>query len=93
MKSVKKEPLYPRVTSEVFSVREAKAQFSALVARAAEGEELIVSWHGQPRARLMPLREVSSVFRVDHKWLGAMPVRGHRKRAENLVRNERDERG
>ncbi len=93
MKAAKKETLYPRVKREVFSVREAKAQFSALVARAAEGEELIVSWHGKPRARLMPLREMSSVFRVDHKWLGAMPVRGHRKRAEHLIRNERDERG
>ena len=34
---------------------EAKTQLSALVDRAAAGEEIIIAKHGRPRARLVPL--------------------------------------
>lgn len=37
------------------SVFEAKAQFSALVARAEAGEEIVISRHGRPAARLLPI--------------------------------------
>jgi prevent-host-death family protein len=36
------------------SVFDAKAQFSALVARAEAGEEIVISRHGRPAARLVP---------------------------------------
>lgn len=39
------------------NVAEAKARFSALVDRAAAGEEIILSKAGKPVARLMPLAE------------------------------------
>lgn len=75
------------------SVREAKAQFSALVSRAAEGEEITIAWHGRPRARLTPLRTESETFRVDRAWLRSMKVRRSGGRSEELVRNDRDAKG
>lgn len=39
------------------NIAEAKAQLSALVDRAAAGEEIVLSRAGQPIARLMPLAE------------------------------------
>ena len=38
---------------------EAKTHLSSLVDRAAAGEEIIVSKHGRPRAKLVPLRDVA----------------------------------
>jgi prevent-host-death family protein len=37
------------------SVFDAKAQFSALLARAEAGEEIVISRHGKPAARLGPV--------------------------------------
>jgi prevent-host-death family protein len=39
------------------NIAEAKAQLSALVDRAAAGEEIVLSRAGRPVARLMPLAE------------------------------------
>ncbi len=75
------------------SVREAKARFSALVSRAAEGEEITITWHGQPRARLVPVSTDGRAFRVDRAWLKSMPLRKHGFNAEKLVRDDRDARG
>ena len=38
---------------------EAKTQLSALVDRAAAGEEIIIAKHGRPRARLVPLKSAA----------------------------------
>jgi prevent-host-death family protein len=43
----------------VVSIFDAKAQFSALVARAEAGEEIVISKHGRPAARLLPIEPVS----------------------------------
>lgn len=43
--------------SESVNIAEAKAKLSALVDRAAAGEEIILSKAGRPVARLMPLAE------------------------------------
>jgi len=93
MKPARQPTAYAPAADTVISVREAKAQFSALVARAAGGEEIILSWHGQPRARLVPLQTEDNVFRVDREWLHAMPVRARGKRSEAIVRADRDGRG
>ena len=76
----------------VVSVREAKAHFSALVARAAEGEEITITWHGQARARLAAARSNAIPLRVNRAWLRSMPVRRDGSRAEALVRADRDAR-
>ena len=39
------------------NVAEAKAKLSALMGRAAAGEEIVLSRAGRPVARLMPLEE------------------------------------
>jgi prevent-host-death family protein len=43
--------------SRTVNIAEAKAKLSALVGRAAAGEEIILSRAGRPVARLMPLAE------------------------------------
>ena len=90
---MKQPTVYSPTVGTVISVREAKAQFSALVARAAGGEEITLSWHGQPRARLVPLHAAGDVFRVDREWLKSMPIRAHGKRSEDHIRADRDGRG
>lgn len=43
---------------ETVSLYEAKTRLSALVERAAEGEEIVISKSGKPKARLVPLDDV-----------------------------------
>lgn len=75
------------------SIREAKAQFSALVGRAAEGEEIVITRHGQPRAKLVPVSAEGATMRVDRDWLKSMPVLKRGLAADILVRDDRDSRG
>ena len=85
---------YPPVSSgTTVSVREAKAHFSALVDRAAAGEEITISWHGQARARLTAMRPAAVPLRVNRDWLFSMPVGTNSSRAESLVRADRDGKG
>jgi prevent-host-death family protein len=42
------------VSEVVINLYEAKSRFSALVERAAAGEEIIIAKAGRPRARLVP---------------------------------------
>ncbi|HEV7221705.1 MAG TPA: type II toxin-antitoxin system prevent-host-death family antitoxin [Pirellulales bacterium] len=44
----------------VVGVYDAKLHFSALLARVARGEEITITRHGAPVARLVPAREVPS---------------------------------
>ena len=75
-----------------FPVREAKNRFSELVRRVAEGEEIIITSHGEARARLCPIRRGARPFEVDWKWLRGMRVADTQRPAETLVRAERDAR-
>ncbi len=75
------------------AVREAKAHFSALVERAAAGEEIVITWHGRPRARLLPLAEDHGILHVDRAWLDTMRLGNPKTPAEILVRHDRDNRG
>lgn len=43
--------------SETINLYEAKTHLSALVERAAAGEEIIIAKAGKPKARLVPLEE------------------------------------
>ena len=47
-----------RVVRETVSLYEAKTQLSSLVERAAEGEEIVISKSGKPKARLVPLDDL-----------------------------------
>ena len=46
------------VVRETVSLYEAKTKLSALVERAAEGEEIVISRSGKPKAKLVPLDDV-----------------------------------
>lgn len=52
--SEKKRP----VVRETVSLYDAKTHLSSLVDRAAEGEEIVISKSGRPKARLVPLGDV-----------------------------------
>lgn len=47
---------YDRRMGKVVNLYEAKSQLSALVERAAQGEEIVIAKAGVPRARLVPVK-------------------------------------
>jgi prevent-host-death family protein len=59
----KKEQPTPPVVRETVSLYEAKTHLSSLVERAAEGEEIVISKSGRPKARLVPLDDVRPLRR------------------------------
>ncbi|MEI7437076.1 MAG: type II toxin-antitoxin system prevent-host-death family antitoxin [bacterium] len=93
MKCTNKIFNYPDMDGAAISVREAKAQFSSLVGRAAEGEVITITWHGQPRARLVPISAAVAALRVDRDWLKSMSVQKRGVDVGILVRDDRDARG
>ena len=48
----------PPIVRETVSLYEAKTSLSALVDRAAEGEEIVISKSGKPKAKLVPLEDL-----------------------------------
>jgi len=73
-----------------FPIREAKNRFSELVRRAAQGEQITITLHGEPRARLSRVTEELRPFKVDWEWLRGMQVATSQTPAEDLIRAERD---
>lgn len=53
---MKKKP--PPVVRETVSLYDAKTHLSSLVERAAQGEEIVISKSGKPKARLVPMDDV-----------------------------------
>jgi len=58
--------------AHLISLYEAKTQLSALVERAAAGEEIVIAKNGIPRARLVPIeqrgerRKPANAMRIDY---------------------------
>lgn len=50
-------PKPPPMVRETVSLYEAKTSLSSLVERAAEGEEIVISKSGKPKAKLVPLED------------------------------------
>jgi antitoxin (DNA-binding transcriptional repressor) of toxin-antitoxin stability system len=73
-----------------FPVREAKNRFSELVRRAAQGEQITITLHGEPRAQLSRIQTLPRPFQVDWKWLRDMKVSDVQVPAETSIRAERD---
>lgn len=63
----------PLVVRETVSLYEAKTHLSSLVERVAEGEEIVISKSGRPKARLVPLDDVRPL-REPGKGRGAWTV-------------------
>lgn len=64
----------PKRVRETVSLYEAKTNLSALVERAARGEEIVISKSGKPRAALVPLTDVRPL-RVSGKGKGKWRVK------------------
>lgn len=72
------------------NVRNAKAQLSALLERAARGEEIVITSGGKPKARLLALAPAVAPFRVNKRLLAVRRRPG--RPADVLVREDRDAR-
>ena len=75
------------------NVRAAKDKLSNLLDLAAEGEDVIITSDGQPKARLTSYTEKAKVFRVNWKLLRSIPMARGGKTSEEIVREDRDGRG
>ena len=73
------------------SVRMAKSKLSALLDRAAAGEEIIITSDGRPKAKLVGLGPAQAPYRVHRRLLGT-GKRAAGTAAETMVRQERDSR-
>jgi len=56
----------------IATLRETKRNLSRLVARAARGEEVIITVHGRPQARLTPMPRQGAADRA--VWLAELRV-------------------
>ena len=77
----------------VVNVRAAKDQLSSLLEEAANGNVVVITSDGQPKARLVPIRPRRQPFQVDWALLRSMPLQQGVPTAEELVREDRDGRG
>ena len=77
-------------TELVVNVRAAKDQLSSLLEQAANGNEVIITSDGRPKARLVPVRSRRLVFRMDWDQLRSQPLPNPAASAEELVRLDRD---
>ena len=77
-------------TALVVNVRNAKDQLSSLLEQAAQGNEVIITSDGVPKARLVPMRRRRAPFRVDWALLRSMSASGGAPSAEEVVRADRD---
>ena len=73
------------------SVRMAKAQLSALLERAAAGEEIVITSGGRPKAKLVGLGPAQIPYRV-HRRLLSIKTSAAASSAEKIVREDRDSR-
>jgi prevent-host-death family protein len=73
------------------SVRMAKSKLSALLDRAAAGEEIVITSDGRPKAKLVGLGPAQVPYRV-HRRLLASEKRAAGTATEKIVRQERDSR-
>jgi prevent-host-death family protein len=76
------------------SVAEAKNNLSRLIDQALQGEDVVITRHGQPVVELKPLRHVPGpITQADIEWLRSHRVRPLRVTddAATLVRKMRDE--
>ena len=76
------------------SVAEAKNNLSSLIKRALDGEDVVITRHGQPVVELKPLAQSARpMTAADIEWLRVHRVRPLRvtEDAATLVRRMRDE--
>jgi prevent-host-death family protein len=75
----------------IANVRTAKAKLSEFLARAAAGEEIVITSDGKPKAKLVGIPAVHTRYRVNRRLLTATAGRTGTP-AEVLIRLDRDSR-
>jgi prevent-host-death family protein len=73
----------------IANVRLAKAKLSEFLARAAAGEEIIITSDGRPKAKLVGIPTIRARYRVNRRLLTAT-TRKPGTPAEALIRLDRD---
>jgi prevent-host-death family protein len=58
----------------LFGMHEAKTKLSQLVERAEAGEDIVISRHGVPVARLVPVASAASLADVRGAWKGKVEI-------------------
>lgn len=71
------------------NVRAAKDQLSSLLDLAAQGQDIVITSDGQPKAKLTPYRKRQKPFRVNWNLLRSIPIK-RGKSAEEIIREDRD---
>lgn len=76
-------------------VRAAKAKLSALLEVVSQGQEVVITSGGKPKAKVVPMATVTERrgFQPDWDLLKSMPVQTEPPLAEDLIRADRDGRG
>jgi prevent-host-death family protein len=72
------------------NVRAAKDRLSNLLELAAQGHDVVITSDGEPKAKLISYRMKTKKFKVDWALLRSAPVKAGARRAEEIVREERD---
>ena len=73
----------------IANVRTAKAKLSEFLARAAAGEEIVITSDGRPKAKLVGIPTMRTRYRVNRRLLTAGKTSTA---AEELIRRDRDSR-
>jgi prevent-host-death family protein len=77
-----------------YSVAEAKNKLSQLIRRAVDGEDVVITSHGQPIVQLKPVKPAApTMSEADWQWLEShrLPRLDPRHDAVEIVREFRDE--
>ena len=56
----------------ISSLRDAKAKLSELVQKAAEGEDVVITVHGEPTVRLSPIKRSDAAKNDRSEWVEEM---------------------
>lgn len=74
----------------VVNVRSAKDRLSSLLDQAAQGNEVVITSGGVPKARLVPALRTRRPFQVGWKLLQSIKSKPESPQSEELIRRDRD---
>lgn len=74
----------------ITNLREAKASLSQLVQRAASGEEVLITVRGEPKARLVGLKQGVETPMSREEWAAELVTGAEAARAGEIVSTEQE---
>lgn len=76
----------------IIKLKDAKARLSELIQKAGEGNDVIITRHGQAVAKIAPLTQTDQAFRVNRKLLAFKLPSQKGPTSEEIIREDRDSR-